>query len=512
MTEEEMSRIMEMPSEVVDRIIKAGAEEHVIPNEVKENNDMVDRLEMAKTLSVELGYGKLSQRQLAKWLVGGLPKAANKLVEDAMEIDLKLAASMIESEVKEIRSGSPVAGEETLLGNIQGDQVPKKCIPTPNQVACAALDLPCLEPIPYITPNKDTTVTLFGSCLVHGLTEANLFPKDLPWTKKIDYAQAVTECVLRVCYSGTIHSKNKSLRTLQTSDATYNFSKLFERKGSYTPGKSSFKYWTTDVTDTIVLPSALFHFSKLEFNVIQPDPTDLLIDKDILNTLKDGRGIVALLTGIKGVNSEGKYVINYTETDRQESRKYNTFTSISPETRKHLGYINYDLSAALQRIVFNEIPVSHFPAHKQLLDDKAKFRKDLSDELDKSISEVKTLLTAADNGQEKSHLMYKSKLFSQYVDESEKMVKDYTAVFKSKYPDKYAIALKYANIENIYSIFFFCWTQIEREVRNVMIGCFTDKNDLREVHDAVYSKEEIDCSVLEQAIKAKLGLDLIIEH
>lgn len=445
-------------------------------------------------------------------MVGGLPKAAVKLVDDAMDIDLKLAASIIESEVKETRLKSPVAGEETLYGNIQGDQVPKKCIPTPNQIACAALDLPCLDHIPYITPNKDTTITLFGSCLVHGLTEAKLLPKDLPWTQKIDYAQAVTECVLRVCYSGSIHSKNKSLRTLQTSDATYNFTKLFERKGSYTPGKSSFKYWTTDITDTIVLPSALSYFSKLEFNVIQPNPADLLIDKDLLNSLKDGRGIVALLTGIKGVNSEGKYVINYTETDRQESRKYNTFTSISPETRKHLGYINYDLSAALQRIVFNELPVVAFPAHKQLLDDKAKFRKDLSEELEKDISEVKTLLTAADNGQQKSHLMSKSKLFSKYVDESEKMVKDYIDIFKAKYPDKYTIALKYANQDNIYSIFFFCWTQIEREIRDVMTGCFADQNDVREVHDAVYSKEEIDCSVLEKAIKSQLGLDLIVEH
>jgi hypothetical protein len=512
MTEEEMDRIMELPSEVVDRIIKAAGEEHVIPHEVKENNAMVDRLEMAKTISIELGYGKLSQRQLAKWLVGGLPKAANKLVGDAMDINLKLAASMIESEVKEIKEESPLAGEETLYGNIQGDQVTGRCIPTPNQLACAALDLPCLEPIPAITPNKDTTVKLFGSCLVHGLTEANLFPKDLDWSKKIEYAQAVTECVLRICYSGTIHSKNKSLRTLQVSDATYNFSKLFERKGSYTKGKSSFKYWTTDVTDTIVLPSALSHFSELEFNVIQPDPTDLLLDKDILNTLRDGRGIVALLTGIKGVNSEGKYVINYTEIDRQESRKYNTFVGISPVTRKHLGYINYDLSAALQRIVFNELPVDDFPAHKQLLDDKEKFRKDLSDELDKTVSEVKTLLTAADNGQEKSHLMSKSKLLSQYVEESDKMVKDYIDIFKAKYPDKHTIALKYADNGKIHSILFFCWTQIEREVRDVMIGCFTDQNDVREVHDAVYSKEEIDCSVIEKAIKTKLGLDLIVDH
>lgn len=66
MTEEEMDRIMELPSEVVDKIIKAAGEEHVIPDDVKENNAMVDRLEMAKSLAVELGYGKLSQRQLAK--------------------------------------------------------------------------------------------------------------------------------------------------------------------------------------------------------------------------------------------------------------------------------------------------------------------------------------------------------------------------------------------------------------------------------------------------------------
>ena len=58
---------------------------------------------------------------------------------------------------------------------------------------------------------------------------------------------------------------------------------------------------------------------------------------------------------------------------------------------------------------------------------------------------------------------------------------------------------------NKYSLFFFVWTQIEREIRHAMMGCFS--GFVHEVHDAVYSKEVVDISILEQT-----GILVKIEH
>ena len=59
-----------------------------------------------------------------------------------------------------------------------------------------------------------------------------------------------------------------------------------------------------------------------------------------------------------------------------------------------------------------------------------------------------------------------------------------------------------------FSKFFLNWTQIEREIRNVMVSCFKSKIDTREVHDAVFSKEIISPKILEEAICTQLGLTI----
>ncbi len=497
-------KIKDWPDDFINKVLKAATEDHVVPEEIRIHNQMADKLCMAEEICFIMGK-RISQKQFSIWLDGRLPKAVDKHLHETMDIGIKEAVEMINGMVKQRR--------DTQYGNIQGDDlIPVRHIPTPNQLACASLNLPCLDPIPAVTPSKDSNIKLFGSCLVHGLRSENLLPSGMNWEQHLKYAQDIARCVIIINYTGTIHSKNSSLRALQTTDATYNFTNLFERKGNYLVGKHSFKYWTTNLTDTIILPTALVYFSTLDFIIVKPEPTDLIIDKERISTLKDGRSLVTLLTNIKGVNQEGQYVIHYSETDRQESRKYNTFTAMGPGTRKHLGYINYDLSAGLQRIVFNELNINQYPAHKMMLQNKTAFREQLSKELDKTISQVKEYLTAADNGQQKSNLHVQSKLFADYYQEGQKIASAYIKIFKVKYPARYKIACKYADMDKIHSIFFFCWTQIERDIREVMVNCFKNTDDVREVHDAVYSKELLDCSYLETKVKQKLNLDIVIEH
>jgi hypothetical protein len=50
------------------------------------------------------------------------------------------------------------------------------------------------------------------------------------------------------------------------------------------------------------------------------------------------------------------------------------------------------------------------------------------------------------------------------------------------------------------SLFFFIWTQYERAIRKAMVQCFNASEACHEVHDAVYSREEVDTKMLEQAV------------
>ncbi len=221
--------------------------------------------------------------------------------------------------------------------------------------------------------------------------------------------------------------------------------------------------------------------------------------------------MVSFLTSIKGVDSFGNYVVTYNEIDRQESRKYNLFSSINSDTRNNLGYINYDISAALQSIVFNFLDVSKYPAHEQMLTDKHLFRENLSNELNISVKAVKVALTAADNGQLKHNLISKSTLFAAYVSETDSIVKEFTDYIVANRPNLYSTAIKYADLSKKYSIFFFIWTQIERQIRDVMSKSFLNQADVREVHDAVYSKEVVDVDDMIRNVSDELGLDIKIE-
>jgi len=419
--------------------------------------------------------------------------------------------------LEEFMEGISSSSETTLSTGLGSSSGPYKALTSPpnayptnlspsiNQLLSYQMGLPCLDYIPSISTDSETSLSLFIHCLSLGLI-SNGFPKC-----DITYATSITSCVLSICRSGTIHHSHKGLRLLESTDATYQFTDLFMRKGCYKPGIKSFDYWTTPLLDDTILPMAWRLFSGIDFTVIVPDASDILIPKSFMVSLRDGRAMVSFLTSIKGVDSFGNYVVTYNEIDRQESRKYNLFSSINSDTRNNLGYINYDISAALQSIVFNFLDVSKYPAHEQMLTDKHLFRENLSNELNISVKAVKVALTAADNGQLKHNLISKSTLFAAYVSETDSIVKEFTDYIVANRPNLYSTAIKYADLSKKYSIFFFIWTQIERQIRDVMSKSFLNQADVREVHDAVYSKEVVDVDDMIRNVSDELGLDIKIE-
>jgi len=60
------------------------------------------------------------------------------------------------------------------------------------------------------------------------------------------------------------------------------------------------------------------------------------------------------------------------------------------------------------------------------------------------------------------------------------------------------------------SIFFFIWTQYEREIREAMMSCFDISEACHQVHDAVYSKELVETSVIEATVLEQTGFTVKI--
>ena len=60
------------------------------------------------------------------------------------------------------------------------------------------------------------------------------------------------------------------------------------------------------------------------------------------------------------------------------------------------------------------------------------------------------------------------------------------------------------------SLFFFIWTQYEREIREAMMSCFNAPEACHQVHDAVYSTEVVEPQDIEAKVLAEIGFKVKI--
>ncbi len=200
-------------------------------------------------------------------------------------------------------------------------------------------------------------------------------------------------------------------------------------------------------------------------------------------------------------------------------RHYNVFTRIKSIERSQLGYINYDMSAAMQTISLQLIQATKddYPLLTRYSKDKQfkrQFRDAIANDIGISVTQVKKRLTSFANGGKKDIERHES--YQAFYDESVQMRKK---VMQLVDDDLLAIATKQSrkapselsDIEKDRaeaSRYFFVWTYYERLIRKAMLTVLTDGI---EVHDAVYSKMDVSTDDIEAAIFESTGFKINID-
>jgi hypothetical protein len=317
------------------------------------------------------------------------------------------------------------------------------------------------------------------------------------------------------------------MRWLNEEDTLQLKAKLFSSSDhSYQAGVHAMQYSPTALAE-MVFETALTLLLAIDFkeNEITHQPLDFVVPIGLLREIRL-RDTMLLLADCIGYSNG--FVIRPKLTDEQHSRVYSVFTSIRSETRKRLGFINYDVGSALQAICMQLVlDPSKYPLHKKLVDDRRKFRSQIADEANKNIAWVKKELTSANNRESMPTRYNTIPTLKAYFEEALMLRKEIINSTKPLILER-AMALakpewikiwdeqvkKYDFIESgkkkESSLFFFIWTQLERQIRVVMMSCFDDPTGCHQVHDAVYSRQKIDPKVIESEVLKQTGFKVQI--
>ncbi len=232
--------------------------------------------------------------------------------------------------------------------------------------------------------------------------------------------------------------------------------------------------------------------------------------------------ILHLLSVTVGFTHEGIVVsAHHTSSQNPNTHRHdNVFTRIKSVERLALGYISYDMSAAMQTISLQLIQASEsdYPLLTRYTKDKQfkrQFRTTIANDLDVPMKQVKERLTSFANGgvQDKNrHSDYLA-----FYNESVQMLSEVMGkapphiVQMSKRKSKKKMTEDLTDIQKervLASRFFFVWTYYERVIRKAMLPILTDGI---EVHDAVYSKMDVSTKEIEATIFESTGFKIIIE-
>ncbi|EIF50713.1 hypothetical protein [Sulfurovum sp. AR] len=381
--------------------------------------------------------------------------------------------------------------------------------------------------------------------------EYNLLAHIQKNTKVIEIGKAVTELICLIeskkdTSKGTpIHSQSKSVKTLFKSNKLKFIDELFIRTNGYYAGYTSKKWKLTNLSTKVIEQAIDILLDRIHLVHIQC-PTNCAtyssicsplhgtpIDLSIVKTLNLS-SILHILNMSVGYNPSTNELLVSMEhtstTDETLGRNYNLFCRLRSYERLKFGYINYDISAALQTICLQLIGASKsdYPILTSYSTDKAfktSLRSSIACDSNIPIDEVKAKLTAFANGGisgKDKHPMYMT--FQEESDRLRREVIAYTAkhnpllLEKAKKQSKrtlsedidwFDLSPEYSHYvaRNKASVFFFVWTYYERVIRKAMLKCFPDGI---EVHDAVYSKERIDTKIIEQKVFENTGFNVQI--
>ena len=359
------------------------------------------------------------------------------------------------------------------------------------------------------------------------LKDEKLITSHFTHLKQRKYGEHIFNTYLHsVTGSGSISAKDKSIRWLNEEDTLQLRFRLFTTTG-YQVKVRAMRFTPTEQTDVMMgKVLQLLYIIRFKDDTIVQEPLDftLTIDKIQLIKLRD---MMLLLSHCIGY-SYG-FVIRPRIIDHQYSRVYSVFTSISSKTRELLGFTNYDIGAAMQTICLQLVDIpSLYPLHQRLTEDKRSFRQSVLQETGKDLDWVKTELSKIDN-LDKMPKKYKSyPVLRDYFDEAQELRHEVLTnageevMLNARSVSKPQWIKIWMEQEKEYeffidgpkeaSLYFFIWTQYEREIRHSMMSCFNSPEACHEVHDAVYSREKIALDVIEAHVLEETGFNVKISH
>jgi hypothetical protein len=333
--------------------------------------------------------------------------------------------------------------------------------------------------------------------------------------------------------SGRVTAKNSNRRWFyEDYDNGASLANLLTRDRSYQTGKKAMMFTPKKLAES-VMARVIELFTILEFEDSGQifDPAQHILLPQRLSREIEFRDLIILFKNTIGYR-DGSFIIDLDSKDSNSNRIYSVFTSISSKTRLKLGYINYDINAAMPTIAMQLLPDGEqelYPLHQRIVDDRTAFRNEVMKQTGKSLDWVKTELSKLDN-----MVNYNTsfEILDEYFQEGETIRDSVITHIKTTKQDTYDIAFSCAN--NILdkrwdqelrqlifepteekkesSLFFFIWTQFERKIREAMKSVFENTKEVIDVHDAVYSKEEVDIAIMEQAVYDQTGFKVKISH
>lgn len=189
------------------------------------------------------------------------------------------------------------------------------------------------------------------------------------------------------------------------------------------------------------------------------------------------------------------------------------------------------MNAALQSISLQLIQASakDYPILWKYTHDKdfkKQIRTEIATDLNITIDEVKAKLTAFANGAISGK--NKHKHYQTFSDESDRLRREVLKHVSVHEPEVLERATQQSKrilpdgldwidtetketrgeMRNKSSVFFFVWTWYERLIRQAMLTVLTDGIEL---HDAVYSKMDVDASIIEDTIAKFNGFKVVID-
>lgn len=219
------------------------------------------------------------------------------------------------------------------------------------------------------------------------------------------------------------------------------------------------------------------------------------------------------------------------KAEKYEGRSYNVFCALRSHERLALGYISYDMNAAMQSISLQLIGAvsKDYPMLWKYTHDKAykkAVRKQIAQDLGITIEEVKARLTAFSFGSVKDRKLHKH--YEAFQAESDKLRREVLAYAEANAPKVFQDAIDqtsrevpaHINWQDLEhkecfkerkasaSMFFFVWTHYERKIREAMLQILVDG---LEVHDAVYSMMNVAAEDIEDAIFKLSGFRVVID-